>query len=278
MQKVIIIGANGFIGRHLHRHLSKKYEVVPVYRTTTNLLNRDSVYSFLNEHAADIIINTVSLGGNEFVKSNNLEILTHNLEMFTNLYEMQNMYEHYINIASGAEFDTERRIDSMFESEIFERMPRTSYAASKNIISRIIQYKEKFTNLRLFGCFGAGEKDFRLLPSFYETRLCETFVIESDRYFDYFSVQDFCLVVDHVIQERLTAYDMNCVYETKIKLSEFLKLFCKAQSIPYFVEVKKEIDMPYTGAHMQLKNSGAYIEGIEKGLTQWSKSFTLQDV
>lgn len=273
MQKVIIIGANGFIGRHLHRHLSKKYNVIPAYKSSVNLFDRDSVFNFLSLHDADIIINTASLGGNQLVKSNDLEIMTKNLEMFTNLYEMQDMYEHYLNIASGAEFDTERRIDSVYESEIFERMPRTSYAASKNIISRIIQYKEKFTNLRLFGCFGAGEKDFRLLPSFYETRLCETFVIESDRYFDYFSVQDFCLVVDHVIQERLTALDLNCVYDTKIKLSEFLKLFCKAQNIPYFVDVKKEIDMPYTGSNMQLKNSGAYIEGIEKGLSQWSKSF-----
>lgn len=273
MQKIIIIGANGFIGRHLHKYLSKKYEIVPVYRVTTNLFDRNRVFEFLNEHDARIIINTVSLGGNELVKSNDIEILTQNLEMFTNLYEMQDMYEHYINIGSGAEFDTERRIDSVYESEIFERMPRTSYAASKNIIGRIIQHKEKFTNLRLFGCFGPGEKSFRLLPKFYNTRLCDSFVLESDRYFDYFSVQDFCRVVDHTIQDRLTTFDMNCVYDTKIKLSEFLKLFCKAQNIPYFVTVKNEIDMPYTGSNTLLKNSGAYIEGIEKGLAQWSESF-----
>lgn len=273
MLNVAVIGANGFIGRHLTRHLSKKYKVIPVYKSTVNLFNRDNVFSFLNENDIDVIINTVSYGGNELVNSNDLELAMKNLEMFTNLYEMQDMYEHYLNIGSGSEFDVERRIDSMLESEIFERMPRTSYAASKNIISRLIYCKEKFTNLRLFGCFGPGEKDFRFLSKFYDTRLCDNFVIEYDRYFDYFSIQDFCLVVDHVINERLTAFDINCVYENKMKLSEILKCFCENQSISFFATIKQEIDKPYTGSNIQLKNSGAYIEGLEKGLAKWSKSF-----
>jgi len=273
MKKIGIIGANGFIGKHLTKHLSKKYNVVSIYKETINFFNKNDLFSFLNSNDFDVIINTVSYGGNELVKSNELELAIKNLEMFSNLHDMQDLYEHYINIGSGSEFDIEKRIDLIHEFEIFERMPKTSYAASKNIISRLIYCREKFTNLRLFGCFGPGEKDFRLLSKFYDTRLCDNFVLEYDRYFDYFSIQDFCLVVDHVINEKLTCFDINCVYEDKIKLSEFLKLFCKNQKIPFIVKIGDEIDKPYTGSSIQFKNLNVNIEGLEKGLAQWSKSF-----
>ena len=46
--KILIVGAGGFVGTYLTNHLSKKYEVYPLYKDTKDLLDFKTVETLLS--------------------------------------------------------------------------------------------------------------------------------------------------------------------------------------------------------------------------------------
>lgn len=261
--KVAVLGAGGFIGQHLVRHLSVDHEVVAVVRSTVDLLDHQQVNSFLQHHKFDSIVNAATSHTND-------ETLTDtrvNLGIFINFYHCSHLFGQYINLASGAEFDRDTNIDLAKEVDIFYRTPKDSYGFSHNIMSRLCYDKDNFNTLRIFGCFGSNEKSTRLLPRLLSASA--KFNLSNDRYFDYISVDDLCSIVEFTIAQRPDIKDINCVHQNKIKLSDFVKKFIDIHNLDVELEVNSNSELNYTGNGNNLALLGLGLKGIEFGMKNY---------
>jgi dTDP-4-dehydrorhamnose reductase len=254
--KILIVGAGGFVGTYLTEHLSKKHEVYPLYKGTLDLLDNTTVTTLLETLRVDIVINCLTFGGKEKVKENSASDVADNIAMFYNFHNNQHLYTKYINIGSGIE----------------KSKDNSAYAFSKRAIQNIIKNNSKFITLRLYGCFGKGEPDFRLLKKFLAAKEPLKII---DKHFDYFSIQDFGNVVEYIVNEVQTgeqkfhSHDIDCVYGQKMLLSEFLDYFCDINNIEKNFVVDSYSSESYTGdSHTlwKLQSVGLRLYGLAHGL------------
>lgn len=264
---IAIIGSSGFIGKNLHNYLSKEYNVLPISKNTVDVLDRSSLHFYLKNNSIDIIINCLTFGIKEIDTYGRYDILEKNLVLHFNIVSYDPM--QYISIGSGSEFDTSKSIDNISEIYLLKRTPKTTYAFSKNLISRDLLTRSNASTLRLFGCFGVGEHENRLLNRYINS--AEVFLLENDRYFDYFSIQDFCVVVKHVIKNNISFLDCNCVYQEKIKLSTLLEIFSEVKNIPKNFRVVSNSNLNYTGDCTKLYSLNLPLQGLRQGLIEWQK-------
>ncbi|NBP59247.1 NAD-dependent epimerase/dehydratase family protein, partial [bacterium] len=98
--KIAVLGARGFVGSSLVKYLSNKHKVVPVLRTTIDLLDYHQVFDFLKKEKFDVIINAAAVmtDPNSFADTRN------NLGIFMNFFNSPGMFKKFINLGSGAEF------------------------------------------------------------------------------------------------------------------------------------------------------------------------------
>lgn len=261
--KIAVLGANGFVGSSLTKFLSTKYEVVPVTRKTVDLLNPDQVKSYLEQQKFDVIINAAAV----MTDNAALADTRNNLGIFMNFHSNAHLFKKFINLASGAEYDRTQDINNADESLIFERIPQDSYGFGQNIKSRLAVQTPGFYNLRIFNCFGTGEIETRIFPVFLKKK--SKFEINDDRYFDYFSIQDLCKVVDSFVINDHVVYDVNCVYMNKYKISEAIARFAEIRGIKSNFVINSTSKNNYTGSGKKLNSLGIELDGLEKGFKDY---------
>ena len=86
MKKILIIGAGGFIGSYLTKILSTKHYVIPLHKGVINLLDNNSVATFLEANEFDYVINCLSYGGKENLHNKNADDVGKNISIFYNFY------------------------------------------------------------------------------------------------------------------------------------------------------------------------------------------------
>jgi nucleoside-diphosphate-sugar epimerase len=262
--KIAVIGANGFVGRNLVTFLGKQHTVVPVTRSTLDLLDPIAVTEYLKEQRFDIVINAAA----SMTDNQALADARNNLGLFMNFYENSDLFLKFINLASGAEYDRELDIDQAPEGLIFSRMPKDSYGWGQNIKSRLCQDRHNFYTIRIFNCFGKGEAATRIFPR-YLNRGNDRFEISNDRYFDYFTIEDLCTVVAHCIDNNWLVRDVNAVYPNKFKISEVLAQFCDLNDIEPNFTVVSTSKNNYTGSGDNLQSLGIKLSGLDAGLVRY---------
>lgn len=264
--KVLILGANGLVGKSLVRAFVNDYEIHAPTRQELDLLDTSSVIEYFNKTKFDVVINCAA-NTNSRMKPFDAEVLKTNIGIFTNLYAVRDSFGKLINFGSGAEFD---RADSIFnakERNLFLKLPMDHYGMSKNAISRICFDTDNFYTLRLFGVFGPDEAETRLLKVIKNKKE----VTLSDKYFDYFYVEDIAPVVRYYINTDKPLYkDLNVVYPTKQLLSYFVKQYCDIhQLFNVKVDIDKEPGLNYTGDSTRLDSLELPLLGIKEGLKRY---------
>jgi len=252
MKKILILGAGGFIGSHIVPLLTKDNIVMSITKPGIDVTDAGAVRNMLEQSQPDFVINCISYGRND-VDSNDPNIVAKNLAMYYNFKCNSDLFGKYINIGSGVEADTNNN---------------SAYAVSKRMITRDLDYN-KFTNLRLYGCFGSHESDNRLLKRFLAT--VGPFSLKDDREFDYISISDFYRIIHYVIN-NITYRNIDCVYYKKRKLSEFLRLFCDINNIDKEIIVESTSNNSYTGESSTLdimQSQGLELYGIMHGLKEY---------
>jgi hypothetical protein len=122
----------------------------------------------------------------------------------------------------------------------------------------------------LFGCFGKNENESRLLKKFLASK--EPLKIVNDRKFDYISIQDFYNIVKCTLSNLGTLkYNLiDCVYGQKIKVSEFLDLFCDINNVEKNYIIESTSDDNYVGnsdaIHSLTNHRGLRLYGLAHGL------------
>jgi GDP-L-fucose synthase len=265
--KVLIVGADGFIGSAATKNLSNYYTCIPVYKShQIDFTNYNHVKKLLESTQPDVVLNCLAYSS-KHCKDNPGDEVGKNLSMFYNFYSNKNLFNQYINIGTGAEFDRSTNIDCALESDIFNVLPNDAYGFNKNIVSRLIaDTSDKFFTLRIFGCFGPNEWQTRLLKRFLAS---SSFTLDNDRYFDYVSIEDFLLVVKHAIDNRIINFDCNVVYNDKLLLSQFLREFCNVHNIENNFVVSSTSDKNYTGSATLLNSLNLQLSGLHAGLKNY---------
>jgi len=260
--KVAVLGARGFVGKNIAKFLMKKHGVFFITRDILNLLDPLAVKKFLVDHKPDVVINCAAV----MTDDNALHDARNNLGMFMNFYENSHLFGKFINTGSGAEFDRFTDIDCAPESRLFSVMPTDSYGWGQNIKSRLCFNKDNFYTIRIFNCFGRSELPTRIFPKLLSQGRLD---ISNDRYFDYFSIQDLCSVVEHCVENNWPVKDVNAVYMKKYKISEVVQKFCDLNSLNAEISVTSQAENNYTGNGTLLNVLGIDLMGLDHGLQNY---------
>ena len=267
MRKVAILGANGYIGRYLVKCLTiDGYNVLPITRTELNLTNFTEVGHWLEINQPDTIINCAAAVSIADIRKHNVNYddFRNNINIFLNFYHHSNFFNKFINVGTGAEFDTTCNINEAIEGDIIRSFPKDTYGYSKNLISRLVLEKDKFYTLRLFGCFDKSESDIRL---FQQLRTKDEIYIE-DRQFDYISASDFYKVVTYYLNSSILHKDINCVYQEKLLLSEVVTMFKECHRLPIQINITG-VGNNYSGSGTRLAQYDIPIDGLEKSIKDY---------
>ena len=262
--KIAVVGAKGFVGNSLYEFLVNQHSVVPVSRENLDVLDPAAVQQFVEKNQFDVIINAAATMKDNF----SLHDTRNNLGLFMNFHRCRLSFGKFINLGSGAEFDRTRNIHNAESNEIFQVVPTDSYGFGQNIKSRICFETDNFYTLRIFNCFGSGELETRLFPQFLSCG--DTFSIQNDRYFDFFSIQDLCLVVEYfAITDNLLHKDINCVYQNKFLISEVIKKFSQIKNKSAKIVVDSTSNNNYTGNGDKLESLKLNLFGLEEGFKNY---------
>lgn len=279
--KILVTGGGGFVGRNVAAGLRQmNHEVLAPTHKELDMTDLSKCMCYLNSSKVDAIVHTAFKG--HFASTNQHQDFVDNIRMFEVLTWMDN-YRPTIIIASGAEFDRRFPIDQVEEDEVFKRWPVDLYGLSKNIITRRAlspirdsedeqEIHDPFV-LRLFGCFGSDEPDFRFIKRSI-TRLKEGLPIEiqKNKEMDFFFVDDVAIVINKVLKTRSDTFrHVNLVYEQvgqkRYTLADVGEIICEEMGVPAKIVVKeKELDHPYTGNGYKLERETGFLFGIRDGI------------
>ena len=260
--KLGIVGSNGFVGSNLLRYFSNIYNTVGITRNTVDILDCNSLRQYLSKEKFDCIIIAASTMQNDMSDINN------NFGLMKNFLQNKDLFHKLINTGSGAELDRQRDLYLAPETDLFKVLPEDYYGLSQNLRSRLC-VNNNFYNLRIFNCFGFGEIKTRIFPKILESD--KPFTIVDDRYFDYFSIHDLCVVVEHFLTNDPSITDVNCVYETKLLISEVVKKFNDIHNLQKEILVQNRSPRNYTGDYKNLASLNLNLQGLESGLKNYFK-------
>jgi nucleoside-diphosphate-sugar epimerase len=292
--KILVTGGSGFVARNIARCLRKLgHEVLAPDRNALDMTNAAKCMMYFDANPVDAIVHAAFKG--HFSAKNEHQDFVDNIRMYENLVQFEN-YRPVIIIGSGAEFDRRYSVSCANEDELLTSWPVDLYGLSKNIIAKRalgigapipeddndVELHDPYV-LRLFGCFGPDEPDFRFIKRSI-TRLKQGLPVEIEKNFDmdFFFVDDVATVIDHVLKpHKSDLRNLNLVYEEAIyckkhTLADIGLMICKAMNIEPNISVKYQ-PMPwprhhsYTGNGFKLDRENLPLIGLQEGINRMVK-------
>ena len=207
--KILITGANGYIGKCLRNALRDKHFVTAITRKELELTDAVAVKEFFSKSPFfDIVIHCAVAGGSRLTKDD-WNIMDKNLSMYYNLLANRIRFGKFIHFGSGAE----------------TYMPSEPYGYSKKVIAKSILNQDNFYNLKIFGVFDENELDTRFIKANIKRYINkEPIQIHQDKVMDFFYMQDLVKVVDYYINEKDPPKEFDCVYNKIDRLGFIAKM------------------------------------------------------
>lgn len=196
--KILITGANGYVGKSLHRALKPEHFVTALTRQTVDWTDAVAVKNFFESAPFfDVVIHCAVAGGSRLTKDD-WNVMDKNLSMYYNLLANRKRFGRFIHFGSGAE----------------TYMPSEPYGYSKKVIAKSILNQDNFYNLKIFGVFDENELDTRFIKANIKRYIAkEPIQIHENKFMDFFYMQDLISVVQYYIKEREPSKEFDCVYE-----------------------------------------------------------------
>jgi len=198
VKKILITGANGYVGKSLHRNLKEKYEVTAITRADFDLTDTERTLEFFRGKHFDVVLHCAIVGGSRLSKDS-WEVMDANLTMYYNLIMCRSHYSRLINFGSGAEVLAED----------------TPYGFSKRVIRNSVTVRENFFNIQIYGVFDENELDTRFIKSNIKRYINkEPMQIYENKQMTFFYMKDLITLVDHYIETNSSALrkEVHCGY------------------------------------------------------------------
>lgn len=207
--KILITGSNGYIAKALTESLNSEHSIVSLSRAEADLTSIDEVNSFFDKHDFfDAVIHTAITGGRR-LKIENGDTIDQNIKMYYNLLENKSSFNRFISFGSGAEL---LALD-------------TPYGISKRLIADSMKFKDKFTNLRIFGCFDHNELDNRFIKGNILRYINkEPIQIYENKKMDFFFMEDLISLVKYCLAQNDPPKEINCSYREKYSLYKIAEI------------------------------------------------------
>ena len=253
--KILITGAGGFIGRNLFEFLSKKYKIYAPTKEELDLFNTDSVDKYLQKNKFDVIIHCASVACGRNIE-NPQNVMQGNLRMFFNIARNSEYFGKMIFVSSGAEYDRQKDIVKVKEEDSAVVFPEDELGFSKQICSKFAEQSKNIISLRVFGIFGKYEDYGIRFPS---NAICRAIcnmpiTINQNRIFSYLYINDFCRIIDHIINKKLKHKIYNIVPDKTISLLEIAKKVKEILGKNLDIIVKSPgMGKEYTGSNARFK-------------------------
>lgn len=277
--KILITGANGFIGKSIYEFLKKnKYELLAPSKKELDLLNREQVKDCLTNQGIDIVIHAAIYNTLGKKVLNDFEIFKKNVLMFINIADFLNIDQKMIYFGSGAEYAREHYKLNMEEEYFGSYIPTDPYGFSKYIMTRYSENRSNIINLRLFGVFGEYEKvNYRFISnSIIKVQRGDDFEVNCNMLFDYLYIEDLCKICEWFLLND-SKYNVYNVCNTKnIYIADIADIICKVNgnNATYIIK-QEEISKSYTGDNSRLlKEIGDFqFTELEDAIIKMSKYF-----
>jgi len=242
MTNILITGCDGFIGRNVNNFLlnttdRKLYRILYTNRYNLDLLDKDEVKRYLNRYDISVIIHCANVGGKR-TDSNSSYIYKDNITMFDNILSNIGKNTKLINFGSGAEFISD-----------------SNYGKSKVYMKEngMLNLKDRYYHVRLYGCFGKDELDIRFIKSCLNRYYNEKMItIHQNKQMDFVYIKDVMNFVNDIILSRIDSGQYNLVYKEKYTLYDIAMIVNHLREHKVTIEVEnKTMGDPYIGEYKE---------------------------
>jgi nucleoside-diphosphate-sugar epimerase len=245
--KILITGSNGYIAKALIESLSSEHSIVCLSRAEADLTSLVELSNFFDKHPIfDAVIHTAITGGRR-TKPEDGETTDQNIKMYYNLLENRNSFRRFISFGSGAEL----------------LALNTPYGISKRLIADSMKYKDKFTNIRIFGCFDHNEADNRFIKGNIIRYINkEPIQIYENKQMDFFFMEDLISLVKYCLAHENPPKEINCSYKEKHSLHQIAQIINQLGSHNVSIFSNNSSGKDYIG---EFNLPISYL-GLEKGI------------
>ena len=222
MQKVLLTGGSGFIGKNLKESfLAEKYNLIAPSHAELDLSNTDSVDTFFKKHEFDVVLHSAVKPGHRNARDLTQLFYT-NIRMFQNLERHKDRFGKLINFGSGAIYDVAADNAGVREEDIFKRMGKDEHSFCKYVVHKQIEHLDNFIDLNIFGIFGRYE-DYAI--RFISNAICKTLfdlpiTLRQNRRFSYLDVADLPQVLECLIENKPRFNSYNVTPDNFVELKD----------------------------------------------------------
>lgn len=256
-KRILLTGGNGFIGKNIQESfLGEKYEIIAPRSFELNLLDKNAVEEYFQDKYFDVIIHSAVKPGHR--NANDLtSLFESNLTMFENLVNNKTKFSKFINLGSGAIYDTTKDITDVKEEDRFKNKGTKEHDLCKYVIGEKIEKLDNFVDLNIFGIFGKYE-DYEI--RFISNAICKSLfdlpiTLRQNRRFSYLYIDDLMPILDCFIEKNKFNYkSYNIVPDKHVELLELAQIVKKISGKNIDIQVAQEgFGLDYTGNNSRLK-------------------------
>jgi GDP-L-fucose synthase len=243
--KILITGANGYIGKTLNEAFKDKYDVTLITREIVDMCDSNKLKEFFNEKYFDIVIHCAVKGGGR-LDINDSSVLDTNLKIYYNLINNESHFNKLIYFGSGAEKQD------------------TFYGLSKKVINESIKNKDKFYNVRILNVFDENELDYKFIKSNIKKYMNNQDIeIFQNKYMDFFYMPDFINLINYCINNNIPKV-IDCCYNYSPTLYDVAKIINSLDDYKININIKEwNMAPPFNGKFIDL---GLKYIGLEQGI------------
>lgn len=246
--KILITGANGYVGKSLYNALKNEYDVTGLTRNDFDLTAFQSMNDFFQGKYFDIVIHCAVVGGNRLKQDSSYDMDV-NLVSYYNLLQHKPYFNKFIHFGSGAE---------LYSKD-------TPYGLSKHVIRESILGQDNFYNLRIFAVFDENELDTRFIKANIKNYINkQPLQVFKDKKMDFFYMPDLITLVKYYLNNSGLPKEIDCSYNntnTLLNISQIINNLADYR-IPIIFNHQTD-DKPYIGKFTDLNLN--YI-GLEQGI------------
>lgn len=256
MKRILLTGSEGFVGRNLQESLDRRgdFMLCCPRQTEADLTDSAQVARCVEACQPDLIIHSAT--SNTVGKGYDSDVCEQNLRMFFNLLRFRPRGCLLYTLCSGSSYNRENWVEKMPEDYLGVHVPTDSQGFSKFVIARHARHVEDVVTLRLFGIFGKYEDyRYKFISNTIAKRLSDLDVtLVRDAVYDYLDVDDFCTIVQQLIDRNVRAGEFNVTPDDSVRLSHIIETVdrCLGMSKGYTIATPG-LGRPYTGCNRRLR-------------------------